>query len=364
MNNSILRIENFVYSTKEKFLLEVDCLNIAQGETFVVIGPNGAGKTTLLLFLAGLLKTSQGTIFFKNVKLTDKSAFFEYRRKIAIVFQEPLLFNCSVFGNVASGLIFRGLNKKIVNEKVLHYLELFKISHLKDRNAKKISGGEAKRVSLARAFAVEPEILFLDEPFSSLDSHIKESIISDLENIINDTNITTIFATHDKEDAIRFSDKIVILKDGKIVQIGKPDDIINNPVNEFAASFFGIETVLKGKVEKKIEGSLIVSINGKHIEVSGNAEVGDILFLFIKPENVIVMFENQSFKTSSRNIFSGTIKKTIPMGNFVKIVLDVGFPLIAYITYHSLKEMHLKEGSQIIASFKATSINIIKTYRT
>ena len=147
----------------------------------------------------------------------------EYRRRLAMVFQEPLLFDTTVFNNVASGLRIRGMKRSEIDGIVAEQLERFGISHLRGRSARTLSGGEAQRASLARAFATRPEILFLDEPFASVDQPSSEALIEDLQAVLRKTGTTAILATHDRMEALRLSDRIAVMKDGRILQIGSPD---------------------------------------------------------------------------------------------------------------------------------------------
>jgi tungstate transport system ATP-binding protein len=341
-------------------VLEVPVLRIGEGEVLSLIGPNGAGKTTLLLTLARLIKLSRGEILFKGEKVFSNHSVFDYRRKLAMVFQEPLLFDTTVFENVASGLKIRGINRSETAKRVDENLEQFGVSHLKGRSARKISGGEAQRVALARALAIQPEVFFLDEPFASLDPPSRESLIEDLERILRKTGTTTIFATHDRMEALRLSDRIAVMNGGKILQIGPPAEVMNQPLDEFVASFVGMETILTGQVIKRDRGSFVASIMGQEVEAVGEIGVGESVVFCIRPENVTLTVPPHKESSSARNIFPGKILKTIPMGLYYKVQLDCGFLLVAYVTGHSLENLSLTEGQEIVASFKATAIHVIR----
>jgi len=252
----ILEVKDLEVNRGGAMILNVPSLLIKGGEILSLIGPNGAGKTTLLQTLSYLIKPSQGKIYFKGEELNSTRPVFEYRRKFAMVFQEPLLFDTTVFGNVASGLKIRGMNGMEIRSRVTEQLDRLGISHLSHRSAKTLSGGEAQRTSLARAFALRPEILLLDEPFSSLDPPSRDSIIEDLVGILRQTRTTTVFATHDRLEALRLSNRIAVMNDGRIQQIGSPGEVMNHPANEFVASFVGVETILTGKVIKKNGGDI------------------------------------------------------------------------------------------------------------
>jgi len=341
-------------------ILNVPSLLIHAGEILALIGPNGAGKTTFLQTLSYLLKPFQGEIFFRGKKVETNHSVLEYRRKLAMVFQEPLLFDTTVFKNVASGLKIRGMKKKEIDDRVMGQLGRFGIGHLSHRSAKTLSGGEAQRTSLARAFALRPEILLLDEPFSSLDPPTRDSLIEDLEHILQQTRTTAIFATHDRLEALRLSNHMAVMNEGMILQIGSPEEVMNHPMNEWVASFVGVETILTGKVIKRNGGTFIASIGGQAIEAVGDAHFGETVVLCIRPENVTLSTRPSQEGTSARNVFSGRITKIISLGLYQKVHLQCGFPLVAYVTNHSLEELSLAEEKEVKASFKATAVTVIR----
>ena len=356
----IIEIRNFEVRRGGVTILNIPSLTVPDGEILSLIGPNGAGKTTLLQTLSYLLKPFQGEIVFRGRKVEANHSVLEYRRRLAMVFQEPLLFDTTVFNNVASGLKIRGMGKSEIRDRVKEQLDRFEISHLKDRSAKTLSGGEAQRTSLARAFALQPEILLLDEPFASLDPPTRDSLIEDLEQILRQTRTTAVFATHDRMEALRLSDRIAVMNSGRILQIGSSVEVMNHPVDEFVASFVGVETILSGKVIKRNGGTLVASIEGREVEVVGDARLGETVVLCIRPENVTLSTRSSEEGTSARNVFPGRIEKIVSLGFFQKIELNCGFPLVAYITNHSLEELSLAEGKEAKASFKATAVTVIR----
>jgi len=247
-------------------------------------------------------------------------------------------------------------SRQIVDEN----LERFGIAHLKDRSARTLSGGEAQRVSLARAFAIDPDILFLDEPFSALDPPTRESLVGDFETALGTSRTTTIFTTHDRMEALRLSDRIAVMHNGRILQSGGPEEVMNHPANEFVASFVGVETILKGRVLEAKEGAIIVSVAGHEIEAVGNDPPGEHVILCIRPENVTLSNNASSTQTSARNVFPGVIEKITQLGLYCRVDMDCGFPLVAYVTKHSQEQMSLTVGKKIEASFKATAVHVLK----
>jgi len=209
----IIEIRNLLVKRGKRPVLEIEALDIQKGAVLAVIGPNGAGKTSLLLALARLLKPERGQIHFNGYGGDSDLA---HRRRIGLVMQDPLLLNLSVFENVATGLRFRGLPGAEITPRVNRWLERLGIPHLAKRPASLISGGEAQRVSLARVFVLEPELLLLDEPFSALDPETRTVLRRDLRATLQETRVTTIFVTHDLEDARALADQVATLKDGKL----------------------------------------------------------------------------------------------------------------------------------------------------
>ena len=355
---TLMKIEHIILSRGGVTVLDIPELNVHRGRILALIGPNGAGKSTLLLMLAGLLKPKQGKIYFRGIPVESRNDLTQLRRDISVVFQEPLLLNGSVYENVALGLKFRKINKGEIKDRVQKALEYFGISHLEKRSARALSGGEAKRVSLARAFAIKPQIIMLDEAFNSLDPPSRETIIDDLKNTLDETKITAVLALHDREETLRLAKDVSVMNNGKIVQSGTTAKVFNHPDSEFVANFVGTETILEGTVKNCSEGNIVVLVKGKEIEAIGDCSVGQKVFCCLRPENVTVL-KQSSGKSSARNIFEAKVSKIIRQGFFNKMTLDCGFPLIAYITLTSCEDLGIKQGSTVLASFKATSVHVI-----
>ena len=241
---SLITIHNLIVKRGEKAVLHVDELMIVRGEVLAVVGPNGAGKSTLLLTLARLLNPEQGKIFFNNTQAKNESDTV-YRRRIALVMQDPLLFDTSVFENVASGLRFRGIAKDEIRQKVPLWLERLGVSHLSKRRASQLSGGEAQRVSLARALVLEPELLLLDEPFSALDPPTRSSILDDLGALLKETSTTTLFVTHDLPEATQLADRMAVVIENRLQQIGKSNSLFEKPANNDVARFLNHKSILR-----------------------------------------------------------------------------------------------------------------------
>jgi len=232
----LLQVEGLQIRRGGVQVLDLPAFSIAAEEKVAVIGPNGAGKSSLLLGLACLIERACGTITFQGEEVTPRGET-RFRRRIAMVFQEPLLFDTTVLDNVAEGLRIRGSRRAEAREAAMESLELFSVGHLAGRSAHKLSGGEAQRVSLARAFAVRPELILMDEPFSSLDLPTRIVLAEDLGRILHESGTAALIATHDRIEALRVVDRLVVMDGGKIIQEGTPQEVIANPVNSFVAAF-------------------------------------------------------------------------------------------------------------------------------
>lgn len=234
--NPLLKMQNVVYKINKKTVLDIPEFSVEENEIMGIMGPNGAGKSTLLKLLAFLDFPSEGSIEFKQKKIRKDNISLDVRRKFAIAMQQASLLNTTVYQNVAIGLKIRKLPKKTIKEKVEQWLDIFNIAHLAKKHAYQLSGGEAQRVNLARAMVLEPEVLFLDEPFAALDFPTKIQLLRELKEILKRTNTTTVFVSHDLLEIKYLTDKLAILMDGQIRQVGTTAEVIRYP-NETTAPF-------------------------------------------------------------------------------------------------------------------------------
>ncbi len=358
MAEPILSVKDLLVRRGDQSVLQVDSLDILQGEVLAVIGPNGAGKSTLLLVLGRLLQPQSGQVYFRGKPIEQEDAL-TYRRRIALVLQEPLLMHQSVFDNVASGLKFRGVARAEIKKRTNDWLERLDISRLSNRPAHRLSGGEAQRASLARAFALQPELLLLDEPFSALDAPTRSRLLQDLHALLSQTSITTIFITHDLDEALLLGDRVAVLLGGVLRQVGRPQDVFTAPSDGEVAAFVGVETVIAGKVAVCQNGQVIVEANGLSLEAVGDIPIGRQVLYCLRPEDITLSISDGTSVTSARNRLSGHIIRMTPSGPLVRVVIDCGLPVVALITRGSANEMKLVEGQAVIATFKATAVHLI-----
>jgi tungstate transport system ATP-binding protein len=234
--NPLIELKNITYKAHNRTILDIPEFQIQTGEFLGIMGPNGAGKSTLLKVLAFLEQQNSGEIFYRGQAIPKGNAPLELRRKFSIALQQSLLLDGTVFHNIAIGLTLRKVSKSIIKEKVGHWMELFGISHLAKKNALYLSGGEAQRVNLARAMIVEPEILFLDEPFSALDFPTKIRLMEDFKQIIEDAKTTAVFVSHDLMEVNYLTKQLAIIVNGEVKQVGLTPRVLEHP-NSSTASF-------------------------------------------------------------------------------------------------------------------------------
>lgn len=232
----MIEIRDLLIQRGGRDVLYVDSLDIQRGETLAVVGPNGSGKSTLLLALVRLLKPAGGEIRFdgKSVKQWND---IEYRRKLSFVFQSPLLMDMTVEQNVALGLKFRGVPKEETRQRVDSWLRALGIESLAKRRASQLSGGEAQRVSLARAFVLEPDLLLLDEPFAALDPPTRANLLDDLSDLLKQDHRTAVFVTHNLNEAAKLSHRIAVIINGMLRQVGTAKQIKSRPADETVRAF-------------------------------------------------------------------------------------------------------------------------------
>ena len=218
-------------------------MEIAEGSFVTLLGPSGCGKTTTLRMIAGLLDPSEGEITIKGRRMNDVPI---HKRNLGLVFQNYALFpHKTISENVAFGLKYRDVPRADADRRVREALELVQLPHVCDRYPKQLSGGQQQRIALARALVIEPDVLLLDEPLSALDANLREDMRVELKRIQHRIGVTTVFVTHDQSEALAMSDRVVVMSDGRVEQIGAPEDVYNNPESEFVARFLGASNVLE-----------------------------------------------------------------------------------------------------------------------
>ena len=362
MTPDVLVAHDVTVAYGARTVLQVSHLGVRAGEVLTIVGPNGAGKSTLLRVLALLEAPTRGTLTFGGAVVEYRPArLLALRRRMSSVFQAPLLCDTTVFGNVALGLRFRHLPAREIERRVQPWLERFGIAHMAGRAANTLSGGEAQRTSLARAFVLEPEVLFLDEPFGALDAPTREGLLLDLASVLREAAVTTIFVTHDRGEALLLGDRVAVVMGGRVIQMDEPDRVFSSPATEEVARFVGADTIVAGEVRERHGELCVVAVGNGQIEVQNDAVPGERLLLCVRPETVALAPAGApSVQSSVRNSLLGKIKRIVPLDVIVRVDIDAGFELRAYISKQSWHESRLSEGEEVRASFKTTAVHVIR----
>jgi putative spermidine/putrescine transport system ATP-binding protein len=277
-------------------------LDIAQGSLTTVLGPSGCGKTTLLRLIAGFVEPDEGDILIGG---ESQRGLPPYLRKTSTVFQEYALFpHMTVFDNVAYGLRQRRLPRAGVAEKVRHTLGLMRLEGLEDRLPRELSGGQQQRVALARSLIVEPEVLLMDEPLSNLDAKLRVSVRSEIREIQERVGITTLYVTHDQEEALAISETVAVMRGGKLVQVGTPREIYARPADPFVATFVGQVNLLRATVEG--EGLRLGTLTFPVPPDAPRVEPGREVILALRPEAIRIEAGSHGLRELSGRIVSST----------------------------------------------------------
>jgi len=349
-----------VYGRQE--VLNVPQVDVREGEVLAIIGSNGAGKSTLLRVLGLLEATTAGTVLYRGEPVSPSGRQgLTIRRRFASVFQEPLLCDTTVRANAALGLRLRGRPTTEVDAGVRLWLDRLRIAHLADRRAHTLSGGEAQRTSLARAFAVGPEVLLLDEPFAALDPPTRAEFLSLLQDLLRQAGCTTIFVTHDREEALQLADRIVVIIDGRVRQVGRPAEVFGRPATEEVARFVGVETILDGQVADDRDGLLSVAVNGTTIEALGKARVGEHVLVCLRPEDLVIRLRgDRGAQESARNRLDGVVQDATRLEAQYRVQIACGPQMVALVTKQSFEEMGLTPGTRVVVTFKASAVHLIR----
>jgi tungstate transport system ATP-binding protein len=361
VSDAILQARGVTVRHAAATVLDVVCLDVRRGETLALIGPNGAGKSTLLRVLGLLERPARGEVRLDGQPGGWGRELLAARRRFASVFQEALLADTTVERNVALGLALRRVPREEARRRAARWMERFGIAGLAGRQARTLSGGEAQRASLARAFAIEPEVLLLDEPFSALDPPTREDLLLDLQRVLRETEVTTVFVTHDRAEALRLGDRVGVMLEGRLAQLDLPEAVFGRPASPDVARFVGVENLLPGRVVAAVEGLLTVETAHLRIRVPGEVPVGRRVLACVRPEDVVLRPGPPGpVRDSALNHFGGRVAELVPVGTQVRVLAACGDPVIALVTRTSVRELPLGPGSAVTVSFKASAVHLIE----
>ncbi len=309
-----VRFENVVKKYGDVVAIKNLSLNIIPGELVTLLGPSGCGKTTTLRLIAGLESASKGKIFIGNKDVTYLSATY---RSVSMVFQSYALFpHMSVLENVSYGLTVSSTPKKEAYDKARDVLAMVGLEGFGERLPSELSGGQQQRVAVARAVVLEPEILLLDEPLSNLDAKLRRQVREQIRKIQQNLGLTTVYVTHDQEEAMAVSDRIIVMKSAEIAQMGTPDDLYNTPNSEFIADFIGDANVVDCEVTSIKLGIATVEIAGMKLKVPTKQTAAFNASLVIRPQNITLA------RVSNKDRIKGNVTYAAYLGNQIQYTLD------------------------------------------
>ncbi len=336
-------------------------LPLDQSSVTVLFGPSGSGKSTVLRCLAGLTRPDEGHINYGEEPWFDAANHIHWpaqKRRIGLLFQEYALFpHLTVEQNVAYGLWGRPESERTARVESL--LRLLRIDDLHRRYPNQLSGGQKQRVALARAVAPNPRLLCLDEPLSALDAPTRERLRVDLRRVLREIRIPTLLVTHDRTEALSMADRMAVLIDGAIAQVGGVEEVFNRPASLAVAQAVGTETVASGRVVSQ-EGSIVqIDVSGTTVCAVSDDRISGPVFVCIRAEDVILEKE-PAWRVSARNQLQGRVTAVDTQGALFRVSIDVGFPLHAGVTKNAVEELGLAPGCSAVALIKAPAIHVIQ----
>jgi len=338
------------------FALDVSGIEVPAGTVLALLGPSGSGKSTLLQVLGLLERPDAGRVLLggREVGVHDREA----RLSMAAVFQRPYLFKGGVAENVGYGLEVRGVPASERAPRVAAALERVGLPGFEGRSALSLSGGEAQRVSLARALVLEPRVLLLDEPLASLDSLLRRRLAMEFSAILREGNTTAVWVTHDHDEALVVADRIAIMSEGRVVASGPADEIMHLPESTSVAEVLGVAPPLRGKVAASGDGLVEIDSGGVRVAVTGEAPVGAGVLFAVQPEDVILFGSDVALpRTTARNQLVARVEACEPRGatNLVTLAVD-GLRLSASVSRAATADLDLTAGRDVLAIFKATAV--------
>ncbi len=333
-------------------------LEIQDGEIMTLLGPSGCGKTTTLRCIAGLLRPDEGEIYLGEERVTDLSA---ERRGVGLVFQNYALWpHMTVYENLAFGLQLRRVPREEIRARIAEALEMVRLSGFEERYPRQLSGGQQQRVALARALVIEPRLLLLDEPLSNLDAQLREEMRFEIRELQKKLGITTVYVTHDQAEALVLSDRIAILNEGRLVQVGYPTDIYDRPGNKFVAGFIGLTSFIDGTIARfdELEGHVVVKTED-NLEVrvrGGDLNPGQKVTVAIRPEHIELYSDERVARSMGVNLLEGTVMRGAYLGDIIDYRIKVGDWVLRA---HMGTDRVLKSNERIWVAFSPDHVTLI-----
>jgi iron(III) transport system ATP-binding protein len=346
MSETIIEIRNINVSYGSNHVLKEVSLNIENKDFYTFLGPSGCGKTTLLRLIAGFEKSSSGELFIDGKEVSNLNP---WERDVGMVFQNYALWpHMTVYKNISFGLEEKKIDKKEIKSRVDEVLELVDLKDLSGRYPFQLSGGQQQRVALARTLVVKPKVLLLDEPLSNLDAKLRVQMRKELQDLHKKIGITSIFVTHDQEEANSMSTNLAILNEGVVQQVGKPVDLYNNPENIFVANFLGTTNVIDG------------TFKNNNFTSSEGLEIKDIIDdkkgtnILLRPQNLYLHGNNNDFQN-----FEGIVINQEFLGNIVRYTVDVKNHLLTVDSLHEVNKKIYSPNEKIKIYLDPSKIKIL-----
>ncbi len=351
MQVATVRLEHVTKTFGDTPAVEDVSFEVNPGEFLTMLGPSGCGKTTLLRMIAGFIKPSGGHIYITEEEVTDKPP---HKRRTGMVFQSYALFpHMTILENLSYGLTLRKLPRAAIASRIGEALELIRLTGYEKRYPRELSGGQQQRVALARAIIIQPDVLLLDEPLSNLDYKLRMAMRSEVRRIQRNTGITTMFVTHDQGEALTMSDRVVILSRGRVMQIGKPTEIYERPVNKFVADFIGEANFFEGKVVALNPSEVGVSVGPLVLHVALGGEeaprVGQSASVSVRPEKIRVHRGGGGPKNGNgMNVYNATIQEYDYLGSVVRYYLRLGNALTVKVDEKNVSGVLYRPGETVV----------------
>ena len=330
-------------------------LTVADGEMVALLGESGCGKTTTLRMIAGFSEADEGVVSIDGRVMNSIPAF---KRNVGIFFKNYALFtHLTAYDNIAFGLKVQRMDRQVIREKVEKIIHMVKLDGLEQRYPRELSGGQQQRVALARALVMEPTVMLLDEPLSNLDAKLRVEMQVEIKRIQRVLGITTIIVTHDQEEAISLADRVVVMDKGRIVQVGIPEDVFENPASPFIADFMGFVNFFSGTVEAVTAETTRIRCGDHLIEhatiLCGETAVGDEVKLAIRPEKILL---SDNAETTSPLL--GRIESTTYKGNITRVEVSGVFPEPLFV---HCSDFHGSPGDSIGVHLPPEKMRVFKT---
>ncbi len=337
-------------------------LQVEQGEFIAFLGPSGCGKTTTLNMIAGFLDPDGGDLLIKGQRMNGVPP---YKRELGMVFQTYSLFpHMTVAENIAYGLKLRKVGKQEMQERVKRVLELVKLPNVADRYPKQLSGGQRQRIAIARALVIEPSLLLLDEPLSNLDAKLREELRDELKRLHQEIGVTTIFVTHDQEEALALSDRIVVLNHGFVEQIGTPLEIYNQPASEFVHTFIGKTNRMEGEVIAiDADGIKVRTTGGLLIQAAKQAREFSLqqkVIVFVRPEKI--KLSDTGVHTGANQV-EGHLQLASFLGSYTECEVVAGKHTLSVKVQMSDKSAEREAGTTVYCNWDAEDVLIMPAER-